>query len=132
MASNPAFPLRRLARFGTTGVLATGIHVLVAVTLITRLGVLPYLANSIAFLAATGFSYATNTLWSFSSRISRQTLWRYAGVSALGCLATMAIAASAERAHWDYRVGIALVIAIVTPITFGLHSLWTYRSSRQT
>lgn len=104
---------------------------LVAATLITRLGVLPYLANAIAFLTATGFSYASNTVWSFSSRVSRQTLWRYAGVSAFGCLATMAIAATAEWAHWDYRVGIALVIAIVTPVTFTLHSRWTYRLSRQ-
>jgi putative flippase GtrA len=130
MASRPALPLRPLARFGITGALATGIHVVVAATLIARLGVLPYVANAAAFLTATGFSYASNTLWSFSSRVSRQTLWRYAGVSAFGCLATTAIAAAAEWARWDYRIGILLVIAIVTPLTFTLHSLWTYRSPR--
>lgn len=119
----------RLVRFGVTGLLATGIHVAVAVTLITRLGMFPYVANPIAFLTATGFSYATNTLWSFSSRMSHRTLWRYACVAAFGCLATMAIAAAAEAAHLDYRLGIVLVIVLVTPATFALHSLWTYRSA---
>ncbi|WP_426700419.1 GtrA family protein [Rhodanobacter sp. Col0626] len=116
-------------RFGFTGLLATGIHVAVAVALITRLGVFPYVANPIAFLTATGFSYATNTLWSFSSRMSHRTLLRYACVAAFGCIATTAVAAAAEAAHLDYRVGILLVIALVTPATFVLHSLWTYRSA---
>lgn len=120
----------QLIRFGITGLMATGIHVVVAVTLITQLSTLPYVANPIAFLTATGFSYATNTLWSFSSRMSHRTLSRYARVSLFGCLATMAIAAAAEAAHLDYRIGILLVIALVTPITFALHSLWTYRPAR--
>jgi putative flippase GtrA len=109
--------------------MATGIHVVVAVTLIIRLGVFPYLANPIAFLIATGFSYATNTLWSFSSRMNRRTLLRYACVATLGCLATMAVAAAAEIARLDYRLGVLLVIVLVTPTTFALHSLWTYRSA---
>jgi hypothetical protein len=33
----------------------------------------------------------------------------------------------AEAAHLDYRIGIALVVLIVTPVNFTLHSLWTYR-----
>lgn len=119
----------QFVRFGVTGLIATGIHVVVAVTLITRLGAFPYVANPIAFLAATGFSYASNTMWSFSSRINRRTLMRYACVAAFGCLATMALAAAAEVAHLDYRLGILLVIALVTPTTFALHSLWTYRSA---
>ena len=110
--------------------MATATHVVVAVTLITWLDVLPYIANPIAFLAATGFSYITNTLWSFSTRMSRRTLLRYACVAAFGCLATMAVAAAAEMTHLDYRLGILLVIALVTPTTFTLHSLWTYRSVR--
>lgn len=120
----------RLMRFGITGLMATGIHVAVAMTLIVRLGMIPHAANPIAFLVATGFSYATNTLWSFSHRMSHRTLLRYACVSLFGCLATTAIAAAAEVAHLNYRIGILLVIALVTPATFALHSLWTYRSTR--
>jgi putative flippase GtrA len=120
----------RLVRFGATGLLTTCIHAAVAVTLIASLDIAPYIANAIAFLTATGFSYATNTLWSFSSQMSHRTLLRYACVATLGCLATMAVAAIAESAHLDYRLGILLVIALVTPITFALHSLWTYRSAQ--
>ncbi|GAA0259817.1 hypothetical protein GCM10009126_26500 [Rhodanobacter caeni] len=62
--------------------------------------------------------------------MNHRTLLRYACVAALGCFATMAIAATAESAHLDYRLGILLVIALVTPTTFALHSLWTYRQAR--
>jgi putative flippase GtrA len=117
-------------RFGITGLIATGIHVAVAVALIAWLHMPPYVANPIAFLTATGFSYAANTLWSFSSRMDHRTLRRYACVALFGFIATTAIAAAAEAAHLDYRVGILLVIALVTPATFALHNLWTYRSMR--
>ncbi len=122
--------LQRLFRFAVTGALATALHVGVATLLITKVGALPYVANSLAFLVATGFSYATNTAWSFASRMNHRTLWRYASVSAFGCLATAAIAAAADAAHLGYRFGILLVIVIVTPINFTLHSLWTYRVPR--
>jgi len=120
----------RLLRFGITGVIATGIHVMVAAALIAKLHVLPYVANPIAFLIATAFSYATNTMWSFASRLDRRTLRRYVCVAAFGLLATAAIAAVAEAAGLDYRIGIVLVIALVTPGTFVLHSVWTYRAVR--
>lgn len=117
----------RLLRFSITGVITTGIHVVIAGTLIAGLHVLPYLANPIAFLAATMFSFGANTLWSFTSRMDRRTLRRYACVAALGFILTTAIAAAAEAARLDYRIGIMLVIALVTPTTFTLHNFWTYR-----
>ena len=120
--------LGRLLRFGVTGLIATGIHVLVAVTLIAWLRTPPYIANPIAFVTATAFSYATNTLWSFSSRMNHRTLRRYTCVSLFGCVATAAVAGASEAAGLDYRTGILLVITMVTPVTFGLHSRWTYRA----
>lgn len=110
--------------------MTTGIHVAIAATLIARMGLAPHIANPLACLAATGFSYATNTLWSFSSRASHRTLLRYVFVAALGCFATVAIAGAAEAAHLDYHIGILLVIVLVTPATFALHNLWTHRSAR--
>jgi len=62
--------------------------------------------------------------------MDHRTLRRYACVALFGLIATTAIAAAAEAAHLDYRIGILLVIALVTPATFALHSLWTYRSVR--
>lgn len=122
--------LGRLFRFGVTGLAATIIHVAVATWLIAQLGVLPYVANPIAFLTATSFSYASNTLWSFSSQLSRRTLWPYVCVSTLSCLATAGISAAAAAAQWDYRIGILLVILVVTPVNFAMHNLWTYRHSK--
>lgn len=120
--------LPRLVRFGTTGVLATAIHVAVATTLIAGFGWPPYVGNAIAFLLATTASYFINTQWSFESCLSERTLRRYVVVATLGCLLTVAISATAQVAGIDYRFGILLVIALVTPITFLLHNQWTYRS----
>lgn len=120
--------LPRLLRFGVTGVLATAIHVTVATTLIAGFGVPPYIGNAVAFLVATTVSYLINTQWSFASRLSRRTLRRYIAVAALGCLLTVAVSGAAQLAGLDYRIGILLVIMLVTPITFVLHNVWTYRS----
>jgi putative flippase GtrA len=62
--------------------------------------------------------------------MNHRTLRRYACVSAFGCAATAAVAGAAAAAKLDYRIGILLVIALVTPLTFGLHSRWTYRAVR--
>jgi putative flippase GtrA len=129
--NRPAPPwLQRLVRFCFAGVAATAIHVAVAMLLITRLALAPYIANPIAFVIANGFAYTANTLWSFATRMSYRTLWRYLSVSALSCLATAAVSGIAEAAHLDYRIGIVLVVVIVTPINFAMHSLWTYRLSQ--
>lgn len=118
--------LPRLLRFGATGVLATAIHVTVATILIAGFGVPPYLGNAVAFLVATTVSYLINTQWSFASRLSRRTLRRYIVVAAIGCLLTVAVSGAAQLAGLDYRIGILLVILLVTPITFLLHNHWTY------
>lgn len=122
--------LGQLFRFCVTGLASTVIHVAVAAWLITQLSVLPYVANPIAFLTATSFAYASNTLWSFSSQLSRRTLWPYACVSTLSCLATAGVSAGAAAAQLDYRIGILLVLLVVTPANFAMHNLWTYRRSK--
>lgn len=98
--------------------------------LITRFTLAPYIANPFAFIIATGFAYASNTVWSFASLMSHRTFVRYLSVSVFSCLATAAVSAAASAAQLDYRIGIALVIVIVTPVNFALHSLWTYRLVR--
>lgn len=117
----------RLLRFGATGVFATGIHIATATALITQAGAAPYIANPIAFLVATVASYVINTHWSFSQRMDHRTLMRYGCVAVMGCLGSTAISAVAEMARLDFRLGIALVIVLVTPATFMLHNMWTYR-----
>ena len=47
---------------------------------------------------------------------------------ALGLTLTVTLAAIADRAGFNYWVGIGLVVLCVPPVTYVLHRTWTYRS----
>lgn len=59
---------RQLAKFASVGVLATGLHVVVALALNHFAGVEPLRANFMAFLVATLWSYFGNWAWTFGAR----------------------------------------------------------------
>lgn len=123
-----SFALRREAlRFAIAGVLVTGLHVIVAVGFIRLVLPAPPLANGVAFVVATAFSYLINTLWSFSSPLYGRNLFRFVVVSMVGCLLAVTVSGIAEYYGLHYWIGIAGVACIVPPMTFLLHSFWTYR-----
>jgi len=119
--------LRQARRFAVSGVLVTGVHVVIAAGLIGLAGASPEAANAMAFTAATLLSYAINTLWTFSRPLQGQALLRFIAVSLLGLALTVAIAALAEAHGLSYWLGIAGVVCAVPPVTFLLHKAWTYR-----
>lgn len=107
--------------------MVTGLHVLIAVGLIRLAQMIPSLANGIAFVGATIFSYVINTRWSFSSTLHGKNLLRFITVSVFGLSFAMAISGAAEFYGMHYWFGIAGVICIVTPVNFLLHNFWTYK-----
>jgi putative flippase GtrA len=119
--------IRKAQRFAVSGVLVTGLHVVVAAALIRFGSLPPAVANGVAFVFATAFSYTLNTLWSFSSTIRAQNLMRFLLVSTVGCVLAMAVSGMADLYGMHYWIGILGVVATVPPITFLLHSNWTYR-----
>ena len=86
----------RMQRFTVSGMLVTGLHVLVAANLINLLSLAPPLANGIAFVGATIFSYVINTCWSFSSPLHGKNLLRFVLVSIIGLLLAVTISGLAE------------------------------------
>ncbi|CAN7679932.1 GtrA family protein [Trinickia sp. LjRoot230] len=119
--------LSRIARFGVSGLLATGCHVAVAAWAIDYAGWSSMPANTFAFVCATVGSYLLQTLWSFSSRVGRKTLLRFLVVSIGGVTLTALVSHAAERAGIGPWLGIAMVICVVPPFTFVAHRSWTYR-----
>lgn len=119
--------LIRLVRFGVCGLLATGLHVGVAVVLISHAGASQTLANTIAFACATCWSYLVNTLWSFSSSLRLRNVWRFIAVSLGGVALTGLVSYLAQVAGAGPWIGIAMVVCAVTPLTFVTHRRWTYR-----
>jgi putative flippase GtrA len=121
-------------RFGITGLANTGIHALVAVLCLEGffLGVPwlvagPVVANGVAFVVATVFSYVVNTVWSFSTSINRKNFQRFVVVAVIGLVAAMGLARLAELIGLPPLGGVVLVICVMPLVNFGLHSLWTYR-----
>lgn len=119
--------LIKACRFGFSGLLVTGIHAIVASLLITTVMPNPALANGIAFLTSTVFSYTINALWTFSSPLHGRNLVRFLQVSVLGFMIAVTVSGAAEHYGLHYWYGIALVICTVPPITFLLHNFWTFR-----
>lgn len=120
--------LRRQARrFAVSGLLVTGLHAVVAAGFINFVLHVPSLANGVAFIVATVFSYLVNTLWSFSKPLHKRNLVRFIFVSVVGFLLAVTVSAAAQNFGLNYMSGIGLVVCIVPPVTFLLHSFWTYR-----
>ena len=117
----------RAQRYATSGVLATGLHALVAAGFMNLVAPIPMLANGIAFTVATAFSYVINTLWSFSQPRRGRNLFRFVLVATIGCFLAVGISGAAQYYGLSYVAGILAVVCIVPPFTFLLHGFWTYR-----
>lgn len=119
--------ITRIQRFIASGVLVTGGHIVLAASLIRLLFLAPPLANGIAFAGATIFSYVINTRWTFSRSLHGRSLVRFVLVSIIGLFLAVTISGLADLYGLHYWFGIGGVICVVTPLSFALHSYWTYR-----
>lgn len=119
--------LAKLLRFGVSGLIATGLHAVVAMTLIKKANASPVLANAVAFSCATAVSYLMNTLWSFSAPLELRNVWRFGVVSTMGLGLTALVSTSVQLAGGGPWSGIAAVVCVVPPATFAAHRAWTYQ-----
>jgi putative flippase GtrA len=125
LAQRPEFA--RLIRFGVSGVLATALHVAIAMPLMVWCKASPPLANSVAFADATLWSYLANTLWSFSSSPDIRNACRFIVVALAGLALTALVSGLAQQAGASPLMGIAAVVSVVPAFTFVAHRFWTYR-----
>jgi len=123
----PVMLTRPVVRFALTGLLVTGLHALVAVAFMSFIAGSPPLANGTAFLMATVVSYLVNTRWSFSKPLHGRNMLRFCLVSLVGLSLSVAVASAGQHYGLHYWYGILAVVCVVPPVTFLLHSCWTYR-----
>lgn len=114
-------------RFALVGIVATLIHLTVAVGVIETLEWHPGIANGIAFIAANIFSYAANTRWSFEAKFSTGSWYRFISVSIFAWLLTVTISWIVAAAGGSYLLGILLVITIIPVLSYIGHRNFTYR-----
>lgn len=117
----------RARRFASTGLLVTGTHLILAIILIQFFYISSTVANSIAFTTSTAISYFLNTTWSFSKKIQYRTLAKFFTVSLLGLLITMLISFYFQEYKINYLLGIFLAALTIPPMSYTLHSFWTYK-----
>jgi putative flippase GtrA len=117
----------RAIRFVAVGLTATLVHIAIAALCIEAFAVKPAPANVCAFLGATGISYVGHTYWSFQKTSSSTNLLRFVVVLAVGVLLSATVSGTVAYMHFNHWVGIVAVVLVVPPVTFILHSSWTYR-----
>ncbi|MEM5328133.1 GtrA family protein [Paraburkholderia sp. JHI2823] len=117
----------RIVRFGIAGLIATGVHVLIAWSVFSWLVRDSTVANVAAFLIANIVSYLLQTLWSFSSRPTVARFLRFATVSIAGFLAATLIPLLCGR-QTIWLPTFAVVICIPA-LSYFLHARWTYQAA---
>ncbi|KAB0643978.1 GtrA family protein [Burkholderia latens] len=117
----------RLVRFGLSGLCSTALHALIACAMYALFDATQVLANAVAFIGATVFSYLANTLWSFSSSVRSRNLRRFLVVAVAGFTETMLLARTADLLNVPRGWSIVAIAVLIPPTTFAMHRLWTYR-----
>ena len=114
--------IKQIAKFTSVGVLATIIHVTVAVFANARLGAPPLSANTIAFVVATVFSLLGNWAWTFEGLSKfRQAAPRFLLLSTFCfCVNQTIVYAMTSLAHLPLAVAMVPVVLTIPPLTFWL------------
>ena len=119
---------RQFALFVCIGLGVTAVHVAIAAHLIGTHLTPPALGNAIAFVFANLFSYFSQSAYVFQRPATPAQYGRFLCVSLFGLVLVAAISTALEALGVHYLAGIAAVVLVLPIATFGLHSLWTFRS----
>lgn len=137
--------IRQLARFGVVGIAAMAVHWLVVMVLVP-LGLLPLIANVIAFAVAFNVSYLGHRHWTFAAATDTNTiraandatdnptqghantLQRFFAVSLTSfALNEFLYYLLLRFTALDYRSALAIVLIAVAALTFVLSRYWAFR-----
>lgn len=116
----------QFVRFFVTGLGATVVHVVAAVSMTILLEFRPAAANGAAFLIATGFSYLCNTRWSFQAQINRQSTLRYALIASINFVIALLLSEWSQRMNWHYGAGITITALVLPTLSYLAHNHFTY------
>tara|TARA_R110001583_G_scaffold84835_2_gene222772 strand:+ start:2335 stop:2739 length:405 start_codon:yes stop_codon:yes gene_type:complete len=114
----------QIVRYGFTGVVATGIHMLVAFACLYWWVVNLWLANVLGFISAFVFSYTVQSLLVFKRRLALKNASIFFLVQFSALLVSITLADTLTELNNYLRV---VVIAFLLPmITFVVHKFWTF------
>lgn len=125
---------RQYARFGTVGLAAAATHVAVFTAFIELAGLVPLVANFIAFCIAALVSFFGHFHWTFRLQTpagvwqrQRTALPRFFVVALIGlALNSLAVYAVVDLLAWPYPYAVPLMIFAVPLVVFALSKLWAF------
>jgi putative flippase GtrA len=112
--------LHQLGKFVSVGLVATALHVIVALGLNSGLAMAPLRANVVAFVVATIWSYLGNWIWTFEAKARfQQSAPRFFAMS-IGCFGVnqsivYVVTVLAQLPLW---VAMIPVVAVVPAFSF--------------
>jgi putative flippase GtrA len=120
-------------RYGVVGVIGTILHFALTVAQVEWLALDPVLASAIAFVVVLLVSYALNHTWTFAASVAPLAgLARYSAVTIVSFALNLTIMAVVTKVlHWDYRIGLVLIVLVIPAINFTLNARWTFRHDAQ-
>jgi len=121
--------IRQIATFGTAGVIATLVHVVIGVSLNRFAGLSPFVSNLIAFPLATCVTLLSNSRLTFRGHGGgAQSLLKALATVLFGlALNQIIVVIVADWLGYPYEIALIVIIATVPAVTFLLFKFWAFR-----
>lgn len=121
--------LLTILRFGSVGVIATVVHILVVWVLLNHTRLPALISNAIAFLTAFGVSFFGHYFWTFQNPGNPgRAIRRFLLISTGGFAMNTLLLAAMLRIGWLSPFASAVVsVAIIPLVTFLASRLWGFR-----
>lgn len=123
--------INQLAWFGVVGVSAMLVH-WISVVILVPLGLVPLIANIVAFLIAFQVSYWGHRIYTFKAHLlpHNHTLPRFFAVATGSFLINEGMYFLLLRySNLDYRVSLIIVLVTVAALTFVLSRQWAFSNA---
>ncbi len=126
MTSGPLRLVGEVLRFGLVGVVATAVHVGVALVA-HALGLTPQIANFCGYLVAVWVSFLGHARFTFAvSRMYRAQVVRFFVISLISLLTSSAVTALGTAMGWSFWISMAGVAVIVPGATYLAAKFWAF------
>ncbi len=118
--------IKQLSRFTCVGVVATALHVSVAVLCVSRLAFEPLVANMLGFLVAAVWSFTGNWAWTFEKAVGASESGKRYAVLTASCFAISQLivfvtVVQLEMPMWLAMIPIVLLVPGLSFVGSKLH-----------
>lgn len=116
----------QLLRYALIGVCNTLVHLLVVIIILKKVEMGQVVANGIAYIISSIFSYFMNLKWSFEKKANSQNFSRFQVVSIFGLAVSSGLGYMGDYYNWHFIVTVLYVAVTVPFLSFFLHRKYTF------